>query len=303
MTPCAGETNVIGSCSHRQTVAIGIAVVLMPLASIQAAEQVVVEMRDGRELSGEVDVRTDQEALWLRNTAPSIVLRSAVAWNEIVHARHAGQILSVEELRALAPTVKTRLDDQFFADDSKPAGPRPRGTATISPGEDAPHRSRKIRTLRIEATIANWDADVEPDGLRVVVAPADALGEVVPVDGQITFKLIGQTQQTPTSERSRRRELFPELGRWTRSVRKRDFTSWGVTYDIPFRTSNPAFDLAVSPAALLHARLGVSGQGTFNASDAHVWLRDLSAIRDQLQMYGKRRFFPDENARRHGPGN
>ena len=301
MTPCVGETNVIGSCSHRHPVAFGIVLLVMPLASIQAAEQVAVQMRDGRELRGEVDVRTDQETLWLRTTAPSIVLRSAVAWEEVVQARRDGQTLSVEELRVLAPTVKTKLDDQFFAD-SKPAEGRLRTAASTFPDEDAAQSSHKVRVLRIDATVANWDRDVEPDGLRVVVAPVDALGEVVPVDGQISLKLIGQAQQTLTSERSRQRRLFPELGRWTLSVRKKDFTSWGATYDIPFRESNPTFDLAISPAALLHASLGVSGQGTFKASNAHIWLRDLSAIRDELQLRTNRRYFPAEDARRHSAG-
>jgi hypothetical protein len=67
-------------------------------------------------------------------------------------------------------------------------------------------------------------------------------------------------------------------------------------YQLPFRQFHPDFYFDVARQALLHARLGVPGQGLFMASDANVQMRGFSRIRDELQMKTPQRFFPQENA-------
>jgi len=42
---------------------------------------------------------------------------------------------------------------------------------------------------------------------------------------------------------------------------------------------------ALAPEALVHARLGVPGQGVFSASAVDVCIRGLSRFRDQLQYF------------------
>ena len=56
---------------------------------------------------------------------------------------------------------------------------------------DCDRSDGRLAALEMHAELANWDRDVEPDGLRVHVFPLDDQRIVVPVEGNITMRLIG----------------------------------------------------------------------------------------------------------------
>jgi hypothetical protein len=252
--------------------------------------QVVVRLDDGRSVAGEVDARTNEHRLWLRTTAPAIVLRSGFEWERIVSARHRDRVLSDQDLRQLVPTWKSELsNDSFFtAPDWRKVNDNRR-----TRGGD-----RRVRSLHIEGVVANWDDDVEADGLKLFVFPRAADGRVVPVDGVLDVRLFGHVVG-PAKRRSLfpERQLFPELERWSKRLRASDFGPQGAVYKLPFRRIHPEINLNIGADGLLHARLGVSGQGAFDASSATLRIRPSSRFRDQLQHHTDRRFLPIENSR------
>jgi hypothetical protein len=149
--------------------------------------------------------------------------------------------------------------------------------------------------VRIDAYVANWDQDVEVDGLVVHVFPLDCDGLVTPVDGTLNVTLVGQQLGAV-----RDREPFPHLGQWTRAVCLEDFGPAGAVYRLPFQAVHPEFDLRVSSGALAHARLIVPGSGTFEDSQATLRIRPYSAFRDHLQQRRGTRFLPVERTGRGG---
>jgi hypothetical protein len=128
-----------------------------------------------------------------------------------------------------------------------------------------------------------------------VVRPLDATGRIGPISGQIELTLYGQDIR-----RSNVLDLqpppFPVLGRRSFQVRSSEFREDGVVVELPYAQRNPEFDLHIFPEGLLQARLGVPGQGVFDAADAWVFLRPPSVIRDQLEFQTGRRFLPMERA-------
>jgi hypothetical protein len=288
------------------------------LPHLLAAEVVRVELNDHRAFSGNVDVKTNEETLWLYSLAPGVVMRSGYDWNEIARVHSETGTFSSAEFRKVARSLASDPGfvsyATFSADDSGPDLLTPDQTsedACCPPVASSTTRrlpTLPVVSLSIEAGVANWDDDVEPDGLRVFVYPLDREGNVIPINGMLDFTLVGQTVRTSYNRlRGRRNVLFPELGRWSRRVRKNDFTRTGAVYELPFRQIHPEFDLAVAPYGLLNARLGVPGRGRFDASDANVNLRPLSRIRDEFELFGARRwslpgrrFLPLEHTRRHG---
>lgn len=245
------------------------------------------QTKDGRISTGEVDAETDDNLLWLRSTAPSIVVKCGIRWSMISKVSHADRQLSAAEFRPIAEKLKSAVPADIFS---------PKATGRVGTPEVASNRgkkvsSRRVRSIRIEAVAANWDADVELDGLELRVIPVTADGGVLSVEGMLSVQLIGQNY-------GRHGPAYPKIGRWNRRVRIADYDDFrGALYRLPFQTVNPEFDLNFGWSGVVHARLSVSGHGNFEAS-RDVRVRTASSLRDQLQLRTQRRFFPSERTSR-----
>jgi hypothetical protein len=96
-----------------------------------AADEVIVHLKDGRKVSGEIDARTNDKHLWLRATAPTILLRSSFAWDNVRSAKHAGKTLTAAEFQTLAKTLKTKVDLKRYQ--------QPRQKIVAVPNGSIPH--------------------------------------------------------------------------------------------------------------------------------------------------------------------
>jgi hypothetical protein len=141
--------------------------------------------------------------------------------------------------------------------------------------------------------VANWDGDVEVDGLLVRLRPLDAAGEEVPVEGTLEVRLIGWR-----TGRTRSRQGPVRLARWTRAVGPAEWGPFGIEYRLPFQSVHPEFDLRWAAHGTVHARLSVPGQGVFEVSQSTVRIRPYSALRDHLEYVSGGRFYPGERTGR-----
>ncbi|MEN1681285.1 MAG: hypothetical protein AAGJ46_16985 [Planctomycetota bacterium] len=152
----------------------------------------------------------------------------------------------------------------------------------------APRPVQPVRpdTLLITATLANWDADVEFDGLLLQVATLAGAHAVTPRRAEISITLYGERFTTPT------RLKAMELARWTRLVQAKDFCgpAGSAVYRLPFAAFDPTRDPRVNADAVVRVSLGVPGVGRLNAS-APVQLMEFDPLRDRrFQATGSRRF-------------
>jgi hypothetical protein len=286
----------------------GLLLVLVPIGlgsptAVSADDRLAIYLTNGRQLAGALDVRSDDSALWIISRADRAVLRSRVEWDRIARVEQDGAVLSIEELRIRAAQVATAADEApapgieapALGDGPPPGGPRSDSTdGRVCLPPSAMNQIGRIQSLDMWVEAANFDGDVALDGLRVLLSPFDRLGRIVPVDGQVDFILIGERVNVPPEQAWRYREPFPELGRWTERIRAYDFGPQGVTCQLELRRASVEADFKIGPQAVLYARLGVSGQGVFEASDDNVCLRACSYLRDQLQHRQDRRFFRQE---------
>lgn len=276
----------------------------------QPEEPVVVQLASGRSLLAAVAPQTDGTRLWLRWRHGTISVLRPIHWERVVRAEYEGQGLSADQFRRaivqpepllstreepLAPRAGTFRLHSLRWPTPPPAKPtlstssRPAIT-TIEPGDD---KTPPLQSLAIDAWVANWDSDVEVDGVVVDVRPLDARGAIAPVHGTLEVNLIGWR-----TGRTRPAQPPIRLGRWTRSVRPNDFASPGTEYRFPFRSVHPDFDLQWAPYATVHARLSVPGQGVFDATSSTVRIRPYSALRDHLQQTTGQRFYDVERTGR-----
>lgn len=249
-------------------------------AACLAAEKITVLLADGRILRGVVDSHTDSHRLWLRRDTERVELASALPWERIVEGHIAGQVVTPDELRLWAD--RHRAPGRKFRD--IPAGP------VVVQTPVSVTNAMKPRTLIIDAILAQWDDDVQTDGVRIFVMPVNAGGTIVPVDGEIEFTLVVETDPFSGRPLPNPRRKFHELERRSQLVRRADFSHGAAVYELSFSRMHPDFALEVAPQALVHAKLGVPGTGVFEASDSQVMLREYSCFRDHLQYFTHRRY-------------
>jgi hypothetical protein len=158
-----------------------------------------------------------------------------------------------------------------------------------------------VQSVRVEASVGNWDGDPEPDGLVVRVFPLDANGVITPVSATAVVTLTGVSgRRRPSPESSMRAvdDQFPRLGRWSETVRPSDYGVYGATFRLPFQAVDPGFDRHQRGYGLVHVRLTVPGQGVFEASSEPTTIRPLSVVRDRHESVHGTRRLPTESAGR-----
>ena len=261
---------------------------------------IMVRLASGRTLTAKVDPRTDATQLWLQSERDGAVLRRPVDWQRVVRAEVAGEELSGEQLRGIVETIRRetpvpettaaratiRLTSDAIGDAAGVAD-----DAWASPAAVAPPAPPRVRSLAIEALVANLDAERQVDGLIVRVYPLDDWGCIVPVRGTLAVTLAGwHSEATP------RGQTQQTLGRWTRQLQQEDFGPLGARCELRFQGIHPERDVTIAPEGSIHARLSVPGQGTFEATQSTVRIRPYSAMRDKLQQATGSRVFWFERA-------
>jgi len=254
-------------------------------------EPITVQLIDGCCFTAPLDPRSDGEDLWLRWERPGIVLLRPIRWEVISKARVAGHDVSAEELRRCVEVVRGEIAVAAEArppDDHNVIQQTTHVAVDATPPPAPRVAASAVRSVSAEAVVANWDADVEVDGLVVDVYPLDERGRIVPVHGTLEADLtawpVGLSVRQPPVD----------LGRWSLPVRLDDFGTAGARYRLPFMAIHPEFHLAVGPYGALHVRLSVPGEGVFESTVGMVRIRPYSPVRDRLQQSAGRRFFPQE---------
>jgi len=270
-----------------------------PAAAQPSGRSVTVELASGRRFTGQVDSHTNRSQLWLRYGVESGFLLRPVDWSRVVRIQLAGEVFTGQEFQHAVSAVRQAFPDDSQAGDARSEiilGPPPNYPIPQAAPRDAEAGSRhaaQVRSLAAEARLANWDGDVEADGLVVEIRPLDGQGATVPVRGMLEVNLMAERVGVV-----KRAQPFARLGRWTQQVRPADFGAYGAVYRLPFGSIHPEFDLRWSPYGAAHVRLSVPGQGVFERTDSAVRIRSYSAVRDQLEQATGRRFFELERTGR-----
>jgi len=278
------------------------------------AEPVTVDLASGRQFTAEIDWRTDASRLWLRFDGEGMHVLRPVAWHSVLRVEASGESLSAAEAWDRVSRGQLGTAAEEIAPGSEETSPsQASAPSDISVSEsdyvrftpppiahDAPPTAHEefidhaeappeAQSIAIEAQAANWDADVENDGIVLRLQPLNDLGQIVPVAGLLEVEVIA-TQPAVRSYG----EPTTRLERWTQVVEPADIGPSGVLYKLPWTGAHPEFDTRIGRTALVHARFSVAGVGVLETTADLVRIRQFSPVRDRLEQLRGRRFLETE---------
>lgn len=268
-------------------------------------KEVTVVVASGRQFRGWIDPRSSPQALVLRTVGPGLTLWRPIAWERIVAAETEGKSLPVNTLRQWASSPHTaRIAHDLQVGKTAPpsltnfsgqVAPHP-----AAPPPDTTHGPERVVQITFDAYLANWDADVEADGLVVELAPRADDGAFVPVAGTVEVELFGLQRRVFSDAPLSGGDTVELIERWTRRVEPEEAGPSGILLKLPFGAIHPELqaDWLAWWYGLVHVRLTVPGQGVFDASRDGVRLRPWGPVRDRRERAGAGRMLPTEGVGR-----
>jgi hypothetical protein len=219
-------------------------------SELRAGQRVVVELKDGEQLTAEVDARTSAQRLWLRYSHGRAEILRPIEWDRVSRGVVDSDDLEAAAFRAKALQIRSLHE------------PRGAGIPAGSAGKNAcPTLSgHQVQSIWADARLANWDADAPFDGLLLRVVALDDCGAPVAAAGTIEAELWDDRARQPR-----------RLGRWTCMAEGE-----GRPGRLEFQADDPQVDGTISRLGTLRVSLAVPGQGVFEYEVQDVALRSFS---------------------------
>ncbi len=253
-----------------------------------------VKLSSGRQFSGAVDNRTDAKSLWLRYGTDGITVLRPIDWKRVVSANHQNQDVPLDQLRQLAFQIKTEEQPAPPLN----AAPKPVATNSMLTQSERARRALgaapRIRSVQFDAFLANWDADVEADGLVVDVLPLSGSGRLTAINGTVQIELFALQKRRFQDIPRGRGTVSTRIGSWSRRFSADQVGASGLRFKLPFQAIHPEFNGRVGTHGLVHVRLVAPGHGVFEHSQDAIRIRTFAPLRDHLERNGRDRFLPSE---------
>lgn len=261
-------------------------------ADATAPGTVAVRLHGGRVVRGTVHEKSSADTLWLRAGSGTIALLRPVDWTAVEQVQLPDQTLSATDFR--------RDFARFITPTPQPA-PRTE-TAPPTPAEPIPAESGEPLAgppvaLLVEAHVANWDADAQPDGVLIHLWPVDLEGRLTPVAATVSAELIGMTGVRRPSPRGQARTFdnqFPIIARATQNITPADFRRGAALVRLPFDGLDPDTHAHVRNLGAVHVQATIPGVTTLEATADAVYLRSPSAVRQRHEATQGTRRLPIE---------
>lgn len=250
--------------------------------------QLVVHLTNGREAKGSLDAASDGRQLVLATLRGGVTLRRSIPWKDVAFAVSDGDSVAVDALRQRAAGGKTATAPRKVVMNTFKAVKPQKPASQAKP--EVPASS--IAYLKFDAAIANWDGDVETDGLLLELEPLDVDGCVVAAGATVEVELFAPQRRTFDLAPMSGGDTLELVERWTRAIEPLDVGPSGIRLRLPFGAIHPELrtDWTAWHYGLVHVRLAAPGHGVFEASRDGVRIVPWAPNRDRLEMQTGGRF-------------
>lgn len=242
---------------------------------------VAVQLASGRVFAGAVDARTSDSQLVLRDEKNSAYLLRTIAWDRITAARDDAGAIPLEQLKSRLSGLKSATPRPEFADEPQPSPAK----LPLPPA---------VESITADAFLANWDADLETDGLALFLQPLASDGAALPASGTVEVELYAVQYRDFNAAPAVGGKSVERVGRWVQPISADSYTARGAALRLPFQAVHPEFSTDRGVYGLVYVRLTIPGSGIFERTLDGVRIRPWAPIRDELELTSGFRFAPPE---------
>lgn len=281
----------------RAILAFGLIMAVIGFSTARADESpAIARVENGREFRGTIDATSNANELVLRTDSPGISLKRGIRWERLVNLSVSGSPRDIPALRAEfrnrtpAPQLPSLLRTVELR--AWPVVPASAQTDDTTAGPSA-----RVATVAFDSQIANWDADIETDGVVLDVAPFDTHGNLLPVNGTVEVELFAPERRIFDQAPQSGGDTFELVERWTRAITPADYGPRAARLQLPFGAITPELqpNWTATAYGLVHARISIPGHGVYASSRDGVRIRPWAPNRDRLEMKTGQRFLSTEN--------
>lgn len=251
------------------------------IAPFPADEPITVTTTGQRRFEGRIHSRSDDGRLVLQYQRDSILFLREFPWSAVSGVERAETTYTGSAFRqalaehphwrvVTAPSPSTPGTSIEIA--PAPAGRQSHpsaGGSFVAAGRgrySPPPSQLRVGWIEIQAETAQFDADAEPDGLRLRLRVFDRDGRRVSASGVLAVEL--HSLKGPPWHGSR---SPAQTARWRETVTDDDFDALGSWFRLEFPSTFEPRSLAAH--ATVRAKLTVPGTGVFEAADRAVRIR------------------------------
>lgn len=258
------------------------------------AKSVTVHVQSGRSFVGAVDPKSDQETLWMRfESAGRIKVLRPIKWTRVRGIETDNGPVDINRFRA---SVADRATPSTLVPDWP--SPSVASFDATSPSLAAQAKralgfSSRPVAIVASARLGQWDKDVQPDGIEVVVTALNDRGDPIEVSGTVSLEFIVpqavDREQAPRQHGSR----LTTVARSAHAVTSRDYRGDGAVLRMNFRRNRP-LDRSYFTHGILHVRMTIPGHGVFRTSVEDMPHRTYSQVRELNERAHGQRYLPQE---------
>ncbi len=221
-----------------------------PWSGIRVGTALSVTLSQGRTVHGTLDARTTNDHLHLALENAGMRVSSILSTSNVKN-------IQLEESRPQAALLQDNSSLSVVA------------AHTPQILEDTKSRSVGVaNSLAVFAQVDNWNGDPKSDGIRLLLRPTGANGEMIHATGSVSVQLNVYRGDW----RNRAGRLHEEES-WSYELSKSDYNHQGATITLPFRRIHPDTDHAIYALGTINVRLNIAGQGVLDATLDDVELR------------------------------
>lgn len=251
------------------------------IAPSPADEPITVTTTGQRRFEGRIHRRSDDGHLVLQYQRGSIFFLRKFPWSAVAQVERAETTYTGSAFRQAlvehphwkaATTPSSNETGTSIEIAPAPAGPEAHpsaGASFVAAVRDRyspPPSDLRVAWIEIQAETAQFDADAEPDGLRLRLRAFDRDGRRVSASGVLAVELHGLEGHARQWSQS-----AAQTARWRKTVTDDDFDALGSWFRLEFPSTFDPRSLAAH--ATVRAKLTVPGTGVFEAADRAVRIR------------------------------